>query len=368
MSDFIYLEKPAGCHLQQSLLTFKAPKPRNPSRERVFILSNDSDEPEIFELRLVLKTHSVIGKGVMIHDDERKRIIDFSRTKFRTYSQKLGFRAGKSKLRINRLELGHNIKKGHHSGKNEVPDAVLITRKGRQLDGLVVPIPFYDDLDNDAGVGLYTDRITTTWKEFLDAHKEKRGQPGTLYRGQADRRYVLCPRHFRLKNGILKSRELRHLHELKKLHPEISTIRDLLATVQHNGVIGTILLDWSEDPLVAAFFALTGDGKAGATHLSIFTAKPTKEHLFESPQLYSDKMISFFRPSLVTDRVAKRRIESQKGFLSYSVLRTMIMAAPTPTPIGQVWDIDIRSCEQALADLSALNINEETLGLASELL
>jgi len=348
------------------LLTFKAPKPRNPSRELVFILSNDSDEPEIFELRLVLKTHSVIGKGVLIHDDERKRIIDFSRTKFRTYSQKLGFRAGKSKLRINRLELEQNIKTARHSGKKEVPDAVLIKRRGIRLKGLVVPIPFYDDLDNNAGVGLYTDRITTTWQEFLNVHKEKRCQSGTLYRGQADRRYVLCPSHFRLKNDVLKSRELRHLHELKKLHPEISTIRDLLATVQHNGVIGTILLDWSEDPLVAAFFALTGGGKTGATHLSIFTAKPTKEHLFDSPQLYTEKMISFFRPSLVTNLVANRRIESQKGFLSYSILRTIITVAPTPTPIGQVWDIDLQSCGHALADLSALNINAETLGLTSE--
>lgn len=361
MDDVVYLQKPHEHHLQQCLLTFQAPKPRNPSRQRAFILSNDSDEPNVFELRLVLDTHSIIGKGVLISDDDHLRAIDFADAKFKTYSQKLGLRAGKSRLRIDRIELKHNIKLHKLSDKGEVPEARMLLSDGTVLKGTAVPIPCYQSLDDNSSKELYTKRIAISWKEFLEAHRDRRIQHGTVYRGQADSRYVLCPSYFRLNKGGLKSRELRHLDSLSKRFPHLKTHRQLLATAQHL-VIPTILLDWTEDPLIAAFFALRGIRDAGATHVSVHTATTSDEYLFEEPNLHSHKMISFFRPTDITDEIAQERIRAQKGLLSYSVLRTMLESVPTPTPLGHVWDIDLASCTGALTDLASLNITNEALG------
>jgi hypothetical protein len=98
------------------------------------------------------------------------------------------------------------------------------------------------------------------WKKFLnwtDEHSDSRW----VFRGLGDANFELTPSVGRVEN-FNKVQERAVFELFRKRVPEFGLnaempILDLLALAQHHG-IPTRMLDWTSNPLVAAFFAVTG--------------------------------------------------------------------------------------------------------------
>lgn len=140
---------------------------------------------------------------------------------------------------------------------------------------------------------------------FADTHRGG----GWIYRGVSDADYPLVPKARRL--GLECSVE-RHLfrafcRELPAYGVEPAASEwQALALAQHHGV-PTRLLDWTENPLVAAFFAVRGNANRDGAIYSLNTVSVYDDHV--SP--FELRRIAKFRPHHVT-----RRITAQRGLFT----------------------------------------------------
>lgn len=147
------------------------------------------------------------------------------------------------------------------------------------------------------------------WQEFLnwiDIHSEN-----WYYRGHSDTDYLLQPTIGR--ESYVFDEEL-NMFEIFKLKSNLYFKNksynefELLAMAQHHG-LPTRLLDWSHNPIIAAYFSVTSSKNKIAR---IYAVKPEKFidiNNFESP--FNIKDISFLYPPISTNR-----IELQKGIFS----------------------------------------------------
>jgi len=102
----------------------------------------------------------------------------------------------------------------------------------------------------------------TNLNEYIDSTKDRSHQ---YYRGHADANWKLKPTLFRIHNSLCCSKNINDFEEqilkvFKRHSPpylkqEPKTLIDWLVLGQHFG-LPTRLLDWTENPLVALFFAL----------------------------------------------------------------------------------------------------------------
>jgi hypothetical protein len=96
------------------------------------------------------------------------------------------------------------------------------------------------------------------WREFLrwvDLHADSRW----VFRGQGDVQYQLIPNIGRGGYSAIHERALLEIFERRSVEFQSSEIKewDMLALAQHHG-LPTRLLDWTTNPLVAAYFAVSG--------------------------------------------------------------------------------------------------------------
>ena len=153
-------------------------------------------------------------------------------------------------------------------------------------------------------------------KAFVD-WTQRRSPDRWVYRGHADARWALKPSAGRLER-YQPEQELRSFEEFKRLAPEylrdraVSSDWDWLAISQHHG-LPTRLLDWSANPLVAAYFACA---ETPRTDAKIICVDAAAIGLYDPQELssvdpFKIDEVRFFRPSAVASRIT-----AQKGLFS----------------------------------------------------
>ena len=123
-----------------------------------------------------------------------------------------------------------------------------------------------------------------------------------IFRGNEDSRFSLKPSVARIEPqaGTIQSTEAKMLTEFQKRYLKSPTDNwGLLALVQHYG-LPTRLLDWTQNPLVAMFFAVDKFSKAKQ---SVVWAYRYKYVATQELDPFKIEAIHVFHPSHVTNRI-----------------------------------------------------------------
>lgn len=148
--------------------------------------------------------------------------------------------------------------------------------------------------------------IIKSFEDFHDTIKKYSGKI-VIYRGVRDINYKLIPRLGRIKyksgNVIKEEKKMLRLFKERSLPFLNFTPRndwEWLALAQHHG-LPTRLLDWTTNPLVAAYFAVEKEHKGD----SAVYAYRTRNFLdtIKKPDPFEIKQIGKFIPSHVTQRI-----------------------------------------------------------------
>lgn len=116
-------------------------------------------------------------------------------------------------------------------------------------------------------------------QELLEAlETDNEGYPGsTWYRGQAESDWKLVPGYFRLTSPSSESTLLKRFKQSAAMLIQTSPHKsfDWLFLMQHYGV-PTRLLDWSENPLVALYFAVENNMEHSDKKAALWALRPSE--------------------------------------------------------------------------------------------
>lgn len=147
-----------------------------------------------------------------------------------------------------------------------------------------------------------------SFNEFHDVIDHKTS--GVLYRGQSNGDWELIPkagRHpFNRKNDKVTFDYFKR-NAIPFLKNKPNNNWDWLTVAQHYGV-PTRLLDWTTNPMVAAFFAVADDNDSDA---AIFRFHHKEIVLSENIDPFMFKKVAVYRPSAYSERVIR-----QKGYFT----------------------------------------------------
>lgn len=169
------------------------------------------------------------------------------------------------------------------------------------------------------------ERTILSVPELIDAletdHKDYEG--AVWFRGQARSDWSLSPGYARLSNppseGTLLKRFKQSAAMLLERDPKDSF--DWLFLMQHYG-LPTRLLDWSESPLVALYFAVDGDAAGALDDAALWCLRPSELNKQANIQ---DSNEAFFIPSFDDEELINYSLES----LSNGPKRTRLLPIAT---------------------------------------
>lgn len=150
----------------------------------------------------------------------------------------------------------------------------------------------------------------TSFSELHQALERCRDNPLWIFRGQSNASWKLVPKagrtpFDRIEDDALfaswKSDAIQHITE------KPGTELEWLAVAQHHG-LATRLLDWSRNPLVAAFFAVWEDGNTDAALFAFMSPEMICADYSESP-FNSDakKNVFIWGPDAISTRISRQR-------------------------------------------------------------
>ncbi len=147
------------------------------------------------------------------------------------------------------------------------------------------------------------------WLEFLD-FVERHGSSHWLFRGMSDKGHELIPKIGRNPKRYSEGAEQILFKNFKRRVRQFTDTSqlddwDLLALAQHHG-LPTRLLDWSTNPLVAAFFAVSSEPSTTVARVYAYQAT-----LVAEPERVANPFdvaeTSVYIPSAVAARIVSQR-------------------------------------------------------------
>jgi FRG domain len=178
--------------------------------------------------------------------------------------------------------------------------------------------------------------LVSTYKEFHEIVQST--DPNTdIFRGVLDSKYELIPKLGRQQLGFLRGlvvAEERMLslfknHAIPYLQKSDISIWELLAIAQHHG-LPTRLLDWSRNPLVAAYFAVEVEASCDS---AVYVLKGQTFIDIESASPFAQKEVSKYIPLHITPRITAQSAlftvhpDPTKALNSPSVEKLVIQAS-----------------------------------------
>ena len=165
--------------------------------------------------------------------------------------------------------------------------------------------------------GSTAEQGVARWSAFLD-FCDRRSSSAWIFRGHASSAFELMPKVGRRRAG---GRAYEPRHELaifSKFKRQVAQFgfRDsgdqwsLLALAQHHG-LPTRLLDWTSNPLVAAYFAVLTGPETDAHIVAVRTRSRDYVRDFANTNPFSVEKVLFFVPPSVSPRIV-----NQKGLFS----------------------------------------------------
>lgn len=154
------------------------------------------------------------------------------------------------------------------------------------------------------------------WDKFME-FVSARDDSGWMFRGVGSREFRLIPKVGRASTySVSRERALFSAfrrHARLHLGSSADSEWDLLALAQHHG-LPTRLLDWTSNPLVACYFAVTADSGGRDPTARIYAVRTTKIARIENEPAYGPleaSQIFRFYPRTVSERLA-----AQRGFFT----------------------------------------------------
>lgn len=220
---------------------------------------------------------------------------------------------------------------------------------GSQANGLVVTKSSVDR--------AYAQR--ERWLAFL-TFLERHGSAHWLFRGVADAQsHLLTPKIGRLPARYSLSTERVLFSNFKRRVSQFVSIHgwsdwDVLALAQHHG-LPTRLLDWSKNPLVAAFFAVSSEPRKATARVYAYQAQQLLEPArwpspFEIDDVYA------FMPSSVAPRIV-----SQRGLFTVHPQPTLALAPTGGVTGAHCFDIHVEHRPYFERRLFDLGIDPSTI-------